>query len=203
MNRAYSTLKIRSVDKDQRIIEGTASTPDTDRVGDILESRGAQFRLPFPFLWQHRHDQPIGTVEYARVTSSGITIRARIAQDDEPGPLKNLLDLAWSSIKQGLVKGLSVGFRPLSDPEPIRGSTGVRYQEWEILETSAVTIPANSACTISAVKHYARIGSRAPAGLLSVPPLPPGSVRLVPPGSALLYSKESMRRRGSRPLGGQ
>ena len=150
--RAYSVLAIKAVDEAQRIIEGIASTPSTDRMGDVVEPKGATFSLPVPFLWQHNHDKPIGHVERASVSDKGIKVRIRVEQDDEPGPLKDLLDLAWRSIKKGLVRGLSIGFRPTEDPEPIKGTYGLRFTAWELLELSAVTVPANAEATITTIK---------------------------------------------------
>jgi hypothetical protein len=57
MRRAYSTFKVKTFDEEQRIIEGVATTPTTDRVGDIVEPRGAKFKLPFPAL-AHRSRNP-------------------------------------------------------------------------------------------------------------------------------------------------
>ena len=80
MNCAYSILDIKSVDERERIIEGIASTPSTDRMGDIVESMGAKFSLPMPLLWQHRLSEPVGWVEMAQPTENGIPFRARIAK---------------------------------------------------------------------------------------------------------------------------
>src|SRR4051812_29049728 len=80
LNRAYSKLEIKSIDDDQRIIEGIASTPSTDRAGDVVEPKGAAFTLPIPLLWQHRSHEPIGHVTHARVTDKGIAITAKIAK---------------------------------------------------------------------------------------------------------------------------
>ncbi|HET7375515.1 MAG TPA: hypothetical protein VFK30_02340, partial [Anaerolineae bacterium] len=44
--RAYSILEIKSFDEEQRIIEGVATTPTADRVGDIVRPLGAKFKLP-------------------------------------------------------------------------------------------------------------------------------------------------------------
>jgi HK97 family phage prohead protease/HK97 family phage major capsid protein len=154
MNRAYSTIEIKNVNEDQRIIEGIATTPQTDRMGDIVEPRGAKFSLPIPFLWQHRHDSPIGHVTHAKVTDDGISVRVQLAKTDEPGELKNLLDLAWQSIKLGLVRGLSIGFAPIGEPEVIKGTWGFRFKEWDWVELSGVTIPANVGANIAAVKSY-------------------------------------------------
>jgi HK97 family phage major capsid protein/HK97 family phage prohead protease len=162
-NRAYSLLTVKAVeDGDQRIIEGIATDISADRVGDVVEPKGATFKLPLPLLWQHRHDQPIGHVTHATVTDSGIKIKAQIASGVLPR-----IDEAWALIKSGLVRGLSIGFRSLEDPEPIKGTWGVRFQKWEWLELSAVTIPANAEATIHAVKSLdtaerAAIGTSAP-----------------------------------------
>jgi len=59
LNRAYSLLTIKSVDDEQRVITGMATTPATDRSGDIVEPGGAEFKLPIPLLWQHNSREPI------------------------------------------------------------------------------------------------------------------------------------------------
>jgi HK97 family phage major capsid protein/HK97 family phage prohead protease len=146
LTRGYSTLEVKSVDDEQRIIEGVASTPVTDRVGDILEPEGAEFKLPLPLLWQHRSDQPIGQVLRAKVTKAGIEIRAQIAKGLLPE-----IDRAWTLIKSGLVRGLSVGFNPIEYAD-IAGTYGMRFTKWEWLELSAVTVPANADATISLIK---------------------------------------------------
>jgi hypothetical protein len=71
LNRAYAVLDIKSFDEDQRIIEGVASTPTVDRVGDIVKPRGAKFSLPMPMLWQHRSGEPIGHVCGPRRVTTG------------------------------------------------------------------------------------------------------------------------------------
>jgi HK97 family phage major capsid protein/HK97 family phage prohead protease len=150
MNRAYSLIDIKSIKEDERVIEGMASTPSTDRVGDIVESMGAKFKLPLPLLWMHDHKQPIGHVEYAKPTKDGIPFRARLAKSDEPGTLRDRLDEAWQSIKIGLVKAVSIGFS-IKDYEVLKEG-GWRIKEWDWLELSAVPIPANADCNISRIK---------------------------------------------------
>jgi HK97 family phage major capsid protein/HK97 family phage prohead protease len=153
LTRAYSVLDIKAVDDEQRIITGIATTPATDRVGDVVEPEGAEFTLPIPLLWQHDAKQPIGEVFAATVTPHGIEIKARIAKIDEPGKLKDRLDEAWQSIKSRLVRGLSIGFSGL-EVEPIKHTFGVRFLKWLWLELSAVTIPANHEASISSVKQF-------------------------------------------------
>jgi hypothetical protein len=71
MNRAYSLLEIKGTDERARIFTGIATTSSTDLMEDVVESEGAQFRLPIPLLWQHDKSQPIGHVTEAKVTPKG------------------------------------------------------------------------------------------------------------------------------------
>lgn len=153
MNRAISqVIVLKRVSDAERVIEGVASTPKPDSYDDVVESTGARYNLPIPFLWQHRSDAPVGHVEFAAVDHRGIGFRAKIAKCDEPGALKDRLDEAWQSIKAGLVRGVSIGFQPLKMEPRGNGSPGMRFLEWRWLELSAVTIPANSDASIMAIR---------------------------------------------------
>lgn len=154
MTKAYSTLQIKSITDtdDERIITGIANTPSTDRDDDILEPMGAAFVLPIPLLWQHNHNQPIGEVIQATVTEKGIEIVAKIAKITENGKLKDRLDEAWQSIKSGLVKCLSVGFK-IKEYNYLESSWGLHIKEWEWYELSVVTVPANGDAVITSVKQ--------------------------------------------------
>ena len=150
MNRAYSLFEVKSLDAERRTFKGIATTPSPDRVGDIVEPLGATFRNPLPLLWQHDHSKPIGTVRFSQPTAKGIEFEAEIASVSDAGSLKDRLDEAWQSIKAGLVRAVSIGFRPLAH-EPLQGG-GLRFTKSEIFELSAVTIPANEQATISLAK---------------------------------------------------
>lgn len=151
LKRAYSRLEIKSVDEAQRIITGIATSASTDRMGDVVEPAGAQFTLPIPLLWQHDSKQPIGEVFAAKATKAGIEISARIAKTDVPGKLKDRLDEAWQSIALKLVRGLSIGFASLEEAYD-KVSGGFHFLQWEWLELSAVTIPANADASIQTIK---------------------------------------------------
>lgn len=153
MDRAFSCLEIKEVDEDRRIIRGIATRPTPDRLGDIVESEGAEFKLPLPLLSHHDRTRPIGHVTKARVKSNGIEIEAQLAKIDEPGRLKDRLDEAWHEIKSGLVRGLSIGFKPVESAR-IEGTFGIRFLKWLWLELSAVVIPAHEDASILAIKSY-------------------------------------------------
>lgn len=150
---AYSVLTIKALDEaaESRRFTGTATTPTPDRVGDIVEPRGAVFKLPIPLLWQHNSREPIGWVKAAKVTDDGIEVDCEIASIPEPGKLKDRLDEVWQSIKHRLVQGLSIGFKP-EESARIGDTYSYRYLKWAWLELSAVTIPANPDGAIAALK---------------------------------------------------
>lgn len=153
LSRAYSVLNVKAVEEDQRIIRGVATTPTPDRMGDIVEPLGVEFRNPLPLLWQHQATKPVGTVTFEKPTDSGITFEARIEKTDEPGTLKERLDEAWLSVKMGLVRAVSIGFRSLEEAFD-REKGGWHYLRTEVVELSLVTIPANADATITLVKQF-------------------------------------------------
>ena len=150
-SRAYAMFEVKALDNDHRIIEGMASTPTPDRMGDIVEPLGAEFALPLPLLWQHDKNAPVGLVEFAKATNDGIPFRARLAKIAETGPLKDMVDLAWQAVKERLVRGVSIGFQS-SEYSYIENTGGRRFSKWEWLELSLVTIPAQREATISTIK---------------------------------------------------
>lgn len=152
-DRAYSTLEIKAVNVEQRIIEGIASTPTVDRVGDVMVPSGAVFKLPLPFLW--KHSDPIGEVFEADVRPDGIYIKAKVSTVSKPGRVKDLVDDAWAALtsKPPLVRGLSIGWGGI-ESEPIKGTRATRWLKWFWGELSAVVVPMNVEATITSVKSF-------------------------------------------------
>jgi HK97 family phage prohead protease len=170
-NRAYSVLTIKTVDEAARTIRGIATTPAVDRVGDIIDPLGVKFSNPLAFLWQHQHDKPIGSVKFDKPTAKGIEFEATIAHPDtvDSVTLKDRLQEAWDSIKTGLVRAVSVGFRPIE--YSFMDTGGIRFSESEVFELSAVTIPANSDALITTIKSI-DAGLRAKEGVPDPDPIP-------------------------------
>lgn len=194
MNRAYATLELKDAgDGAKRTFSGIASTPTTDRMGDVVEPKGAQFKLPIPLLWQHDSRQPIGWVTAAKITDKGIEISGEVADVPEEGELKKRLATAWQSMKAKLVRGLSIGFNSIESAR-IDGTYGLRFMKWEWLELSAVTIPANSDCSITAIKSADQAIRRAALGARPVVRLDKGLAPATPPGDT--GSKPQQRRPG-------
>lgn len=155
MRRAYIALELREFDDTKREFEGIATTIGTDRYGDVVEAEGAQYALPIPLLWQHNASAPVGHVMEAKQSKKNIKVKGALASLDTPGTLKDRLDEAWQSLKLKLVRHLSIGFNPIkSEPIPDSPRYGLRFLEWEWLELSLVTIPANADASITALKRY-------------------------------------------------
>lgn len=188
LQRAYSVLEVKAVDDEAWVIEGIASTPTPDRYGDIVEPMGAKFSLPMPLLWQHQASKPVGQVEFAKPTKSGIPFRAKITKADEftSETLRERALEAWESVKSGLVRAVSIGFSSIEHAFLKEG--GIHFLEWEWLELSLVTIPANAEATIQAIKSIdaeirAASGMPGPADLRRTPPGASGtkSVQIIKP----------------------
>jgi HK97 family phage prohead protease len=154
MDRAYSLIEIRAVSDDKRTFTGWATTPATDRMGDVIDPMGAKFKNPVPLLHQHDSQRPIGLVKLKKATEAGIEFEAEIPVIEEPGQLKERVDLAWAEIKAGLVRAVSIGFRPLKDGYEVMKDGGWFFHAIEILELSAVTIPANHQAVITTIKSF-------------------------------------------------
>lgn len=162
--RAYSVLKIRSVDAAARVIKGVATTPSVDRYGDIIEPKGVTFKNPLPLLWQHDATMPVGQCTFDPATDDGITFEAQFAIIDTPGQLKDSCDYAWQAVQANLVRAVSIGFLP--DEWSVM-DTGYRFITSEVVELSLVTIPANADATITSIRSIdtairAAAGKRTP-----------------------------------------
>jgi HK97 family phage major capsid protein len=167
-------IVITKADDEKRVIEGIATTPRVDRMGDIVEPMGAEFLPQVPLKWMHERGVPnIGHVRFNRPTKSGIPFVAQIIKYTQPGQLKDMLDLAWDSVKARAVEFVSIGFTPLRAKNAVEqmDNGGLRFNKYEIVELSLVDIPANQDAKIEFVRSLAQKSFSVAA---SGPP-PPGA----------------------------
>jgi hypothetical protein len=149
VDRVYSTINVKSFDEvTGRRFSGVATTPKTDRVGDVVEPLGAQFQNPLPLLLFHDSQQPVGLIHWGKPTKDGIPFTAEIPEVTEEGDVKRLTDKAAHFVKYRLIRAVSIGFRPIEDAVEII-KTGLRFMKWEGLETSLIPIPANAEAVIN------------------------------------------------------
>ena len=152
MNKIFhigSTFKAFE-DGDDLHIAGMASTNNTDRVGDIIESEawtkgGLDNYLNNPvILFNHDYNQPIGRAVSLGTNDNGLQLKAKIAKS--AGHVGEL-------IKEGVLGAFSVGFR-VKDAEYMTETDGYKIKDAELLEVSVVTVPANQAATFSLAKSF-------------------------------------------------
>ncbi|RPH52598.1 MAG: phage major capsid protein [Planctomycetota bacterium] len=152
MDRAYSVLTIKSIDQATRRIRGIATAPDTDRQGDILEPLGARFAAEIPLLLHHNQKTPVGVARLQPATAAGIEFEAELPTIDEPGAVRDEVERAWTSIVHKLMRGVSIGFKPIADGVARLKGGGLHVKAFEIFELSLVTIPAHQRATLAVVK---------------------------------------------------
>lgn len=149
--RAYSAIHVKAMDDGKRRFSGWATTPATDRVMDTIDPMGVKFANPLVLLHGHRHDMPIGRVNFRNPTKKGVEFDAEIPEvSEEYGSLKDRVDTAWGELKYGLVRAVSVGFRAIKYNHKDNG--GIEFNEVEVYELSTVAIPALPEAIITSVK---------------------------------------------------
>jgi len=151
LTRAYALLTIKGVDPHQRTITGIASTPEPDRMGDVVEPLGISYKNPLPLLLYHDAKKPVGHVTFKKPTADGLAFTATLPTIGDPGPLRDRVEEAWQSLKAGLLAGVSIGFRSIEEAFN-KDTGGFRFLKTEVLELSLVAIPANADATIHTVK---------------------------------------------------
>jgi HK97 family phage major capsid protein/HK97 family phage prohead protease len=151
LTRAYALLTVKAVDTQQRTITGIASTPQPDRMGDVVEPLGISYKNPLPLLLYHDAKKPVGQVTFKKPTVDGLEFSATLPTIDTPGTLHDRVEEAWQSLKAGLLAGVSIGFRAIEEAFN-KDTGGYRYLKTEVLELSLVAIPANADATIHTIK---------------------------------------------------
>lgn len=165
MMKAYSLLTVKSVDEDQRIVRGIATTPTVDRTGDIVVPEGVVFRGPVNLHLYHNHDMPVGNVEFGRPGKAGIPYIATIPDVKEAGTVRERVNEAWHSVKYRLLGAVSIGFRALEDGVELMKTGGLKFTSWEMLELSLVSVPANPEAVIQSFKSADAVAIRSALGV--------------------------------------
>lgn len=148
--------EVRALDDEPRTITATISTDSVDRMGDVIEQDGwdltAYKRNPV-VLWSHDYSiPPIGKAVDLRVVGGRLKATTQFA-DTQLG--RDVFGL----YRGGFMSTFSVGFRPL-DWKPIKDSDGktkgMRFMRSELLEYSAVPVPANAEAVVEMRQIVAR-----------------------------------------------
>jgi HK97 family phage prohead protease/HK97 family phage major capsid protein len=127
-------------------MEFVLSDATVDSYGDIVEPSGwdlKRFKQNPIALFGHSSGFPIGKWADVRVEDGKLKGRLEMAKAGTSYRLDELRRL----IEQGILRAVSVGFRPLkAEPlNPEKPYAGQKYLKQELLEASLVSIPANPA----------------------------------------------------------
>lgn len=127
-------------------LEFVLSDATVDRYGDVVEPDGwdlRNFKKNPIALFGHDSRFPIGKWSDLRVEGGKLIGRLNLARRGTSYRLDELIGL----VEQGILRAVSVGFRPLkSEPlNPEKPYGAQRYIKSELLETSLVSVPANPA----------------------------------------------------------
>jgi HK97 family phage prohead protease len=125
-----------------------ASTKDIDRMGEIVEPRGlvnleAYLRKNPVILLNHLWTvPPIGKAVDGAISDDDVRLRITFAPTPLGQEIKSLYD-------GGFMSAFSIGFKPLEIGTKVIDNVDHRvYSKWELMETSAVDVPANEGATI-------------------------------------------------------
>ena len=124
----------------ERQIRVIASNPTVDRVKDIMVPEGCvleNYKSNPIVLANHDPDHPIGNAEPA-IVNGRVEAVVTFAQKG----ISAKADEYCGLYKTGVLRAVSVGFDPI-DAEPIKATGGIRYNKWELMELSCVSVPAN------------------------------------------------------------
>jgi hypothetical protein len=97
-----------------------------------------------PLLWQHRTDEPIGTLTLIDGPNA-LQVQGQLLLD------LPMAQKAHTLLKNKIIKGMSIGYDTLQD----KVENGVRYlKELRLWEGSLVTFPMNEAAVVTSVKSF-------------------------------------------------
>jgi HK97 family phage prohead protease len=123
-----------------------AAYNNVDLGGDLIEpgsfTRTINSAKTIPLLWQHKTDQPIGTLTLIDGPDA-LRVKGQLLLE-----LPTAKD-AHALLKAGVIKGLSIGYDTIKDSI----EDGVRHlKELRLWEGSIVTFPMNELATVTGVK---------------------------------------------------
>ena len=166
-------LSVKTEDIGERTVRFTISKEVTDRDGDILRADGVDFenymKNPVFLGFHNSRDFPLGKVINFWVEGKSVKADVYFPRLEELSSDMNnvsekarLIDFCFHCYKTGMLNAVSVGFIPLEWTET---KDGYDITKWELLEFSAVAVPANQDAIAEAVKSF---GNEFAKGILTV-----------------------------------
>lgn len=138
---------------DKIIITWFASTPEIDRYNDIVRPEAfgkamAEYMKNPVVLWQHYSEKILWTVTEYAITANGLRVKAELTND-----IENTFQL----IRDGALKGFSIGFIAKKWSYNVEESSGIEKEireitDLDLVEISVVSTPANKSSLFTLTK---------------------------------------------------
>lgn len=152
----------------ERTVRFKISSEVVDRDGDILIAAGCDtvnFMKNPVFLPFHKQQEfPLGKVMTVFIEANAVyadvyfpTIEELSTDKANPSEKAKLVDFTYHCYKNGMLNAVSVGFIAKNFEEIYDEDhhfTGYKVIQWELLEFSAVAVPANQEALAQAVKSF-------------------------------------------------
>jgi hypothetical protein len=148
LRKQYDT-EVKAVDGDERKLQFTISTGDVDRDADRVRPEGwilSNFRKAGVVLWAHNYAMP----PIAKPTDTWLedgklkSIAKFLPEDFADTEHVRFANMIFRMYQERFLRATSVGFRPLKWAfSEERGNGAVDFERQELLEYSAVPVPAN------------------------------------------------------------
>ncbi len=141
IRKTYQASETKAVDGEERTLIVRITTSNPDRSQDVVIPAGMQadnyLRNPVVAAF-HRYDKPgIGKTLEIQKTDDGVVAKVQFT----PKGVNPEADQLYELYKGGFMNAWSIGFMPKKWSD--RPGGGREFQEWELLEYSAVLVPAN------------------------------------------------------------
>jgi HK97 family phage prohead protease len=126
----------------ERTITAYCTTVDRDRYGDTVQPDGMNnknYRRNPVILWAHNYTvPPIAKSLWEKPDAKGVRMKMQFDTRDEAMEVYRLY-------KEGYLNAFSIGFLPMEYEQIFEGKsfTGFNFKTWELIENSAVPVPAN------------------------------------------------------------
>ena len=155
-------VSIITEDLGDRSVQFTISKEVVDRDGDILRASGVDFtnymKNPVFLSFHNSREFPLGKVTKFWVEGNAVkaivyfpTIEELSSDPALASEKAKLVDFTYHCYKTGMLNAVSVGFIPIEWKET---KDGWDIMKWELLEFSAVAVPANQDAIAEAVKSF-------------------------------------------------
>ncbi len=140
-------VSVKMVGEEGQIEGYGAVFGNVDSYGDVIEPGAFMETLGMrkpKMLYQHRMEDPIGVWDEYKEDSRGLYMKGRIVTKSTKGRD------AYELVKAGAIDGLSIGY--ITRDYAMEGNNR-RLKSVDLIETSLVTMPANSEAMVTSVKN--------------------------------------------------